>query len=451
MISGLTSCRKYLDIVPKGKIIPENTGDYRLLLDQINTNGKSVGFVRSYSNDLLMADDIMVTPFSAGFYGAAGQNALTFAEHIYQDFESDPDWEALYNQIYVTNLVINEVMDSKSGSQQEKSKLQAEARVHRAHALLILVNLYARHYNPATAATDPGVPLRIKLDFEENLKRASVQDVYDFILNDLSLSLEALPPAPELNINYRPVSAAAYALLARASLFMNRIEDALKYADSSLKRYNVLVNYNTLGPNPLIPGSLQIPIGLQNKEVLLLKSAVSNASLFYADNNLMALYDKQNDLRVPAMYFNDALFGMSYGYISSEWSGRQPVKGPSVPEMYLIRAESYARLGDIDKAIDDINMLRGFRYKAGSSYTLTASTKEEALALVKEERRRELAFRGSRLFDIKRYNTFDNDNITVTHTVNGTDYSLTPGSPRFVLPIGRKYIDLNKEIIQNPR
>src|SRR5690606_38962661 len=119
---GSASCKKYLDIAPKGKIIPEKTADYRLLLDQVNSAGKSSGFVRSFSNDLLMSDDLQVTPFSANFYGPADQNLLSFAEHIYQDFESDPDWESLYNQIYVTNLVILQVMDSKNGSQQEKEQ-----------------------------------------------------------------------------------------------------------------------------------------------------------------------------------------------------------------------------------------------------------------------------------------------------------------------------------------
>ncbi len=82
-----------------------------------------------------------------------------------EDFESDPDWESLYNQIYVTNLVILQVMDAKNGTQQEKEQLLAEARVHRAYAYLTLVNLYAKHYTASTAATDAGVPLRQGLDF----------------------------------------------------------------------------------------------------------------------------------------------------------------------------------------------------------------------------------------------------------------------------------------------
>lgn len=451
VLTATASCKKYLDIVPKGKIIPKNTDDYRLLLNQTTARGSSKGFVNSFSNDLPMADDMDVNAFSESLYKTPDQNLLSFAAHIYQDFESDPDWEALYNQVYVANLVINEVMDSDGGSEAEKNKLLAEARVHRAYAFLMLVNLYAAPYTTATAASDPGVPLRKGLDFEEKLNRASVQEVYSFILSDLSLSLGKLPAAPELNYNYRPVEAGVEALLARTYLYMNDFEKAFQHADASIKLYGTLVNYNTLPASPIFTGGLQLPQNLQNKEILLLKSVVSATSLFYTNPGLLGLYDQQNDLRFKAWYASDAAFGLNNGYISTSWTGNVPCKGPSTSEMYLVRAECYARSGKANEAIQDLNTLRSSRFKTGSSYQLSASTAAEALQMVKAERRRELAFRGFRLFDIKRFNTIDGDNISVSHTLNGTTYTLTPGSPRAVLPIGRKYIDLNPEITQNTR
>jgi len=448
----LGSCHKYLDIVPKGKIIPEKTNDYRLLLDQTSANGKSNGFTNSFGNDVFMSDDIMVTSFSVNFYDAPSQNVLSFAEHIYQDFESDPDWDALYNQIYVSNLVINQVMDSKEGTETEKKQLLSEAKVHRAFAFLTLVNLYAKPYNATTAASDPGVPLRLGIDFEESLQRASVQGVYDLIIKDINDAITGLPDAaPQTNLNFRPVKSAAYVLLARTYLFMNKINEAFQNADASLQLYQKLIDYNTLPNSSLIPGMLQFPMGLQNSEESLYKTTNSSASLFYADSALMHLYDIQHDLRVPTLYFNDALFGLNFGYISSEWSGRTPVKGTSVPEALLIRAECYARNGKVTEAMADVNTIRQKRFKTGSDYVLSATDAGDALKKVKEERRRELAFRGVRWFDIRRYNAFDNDNITVTHILNGQTYSLAPNSARTVLPIGRKYITLNPEITQNPR
>jgi len=448
---SLTGCKKYLDIVPKGKIIPQKTNDYRLLLDQISPKGSSNGFTQSFSNDVLLSDDMEVNTFSAGFYKATAQNVLMFAEHIYQDFESDPDWEALYNQIYVANLVVKEVMDSEGGTDAEKNQLLAEAKVHRAYAYLILVNLYARQYVAATAATDPGVPIRKNLDFEEKLPRASVQEVYNYILQDLNEALGKLPATPQLNLNYRPVEASCHALLARTNLYMNNIQSALTYATSSLQLYNTLTDYNTLSPGQSFPGTLAELTGLQNREVLLLKSPTSPESFFYGSDALVGLYDQQNDLRFKAKFASDAAFGLNFGFISTGWSGKTPAKGLSTAEMLLTRAECYARTEKVNEAMTDLNTLRKSRFKTGSSTLLTATSPAQALLLVKQERRRELAFSGIRWFDIKRYNIIDNDNISVTHFINGTSYTLPPNSLRSVLPIGRKYIDLNPEIIQNPR
>lgn len=451
LIVSLAGCKKYLDIIPKGKIIPQKTSDYRLLLDQISPKGSSNGFTQSFSNDVLMSDDMEVNAFSASFYNAADQNVLTFAEHIYQDFESDPDWEALYNQIYVANLVTSQVMDAEGGTTAEKNVLLAEAKVHRAYAYLILVNLYGKQYVAATAATDPGVPIRKNLDFEEKLPRATVQEVYNYILQDLTDALGKLPATPQLNLNYRPVEAASNALLARVNLCMNNIPSALAYANSSLQLYNTLIDYNTLPAGQSFPGTLAEPNGLQGKEVLLLKSPTSPDSFFYGSGSLVSLYDQQNDLRFKAKFASDAAFGLNFGFICTGWSGKTPAKGPSTAEMLLIRAECYARTEKVNEAMADLNTLRKTRFKTGSNSMLTAASPAQALLLVKQERRRELAFSGARWFDIKRYNVVDRDNITVTHLVNGVSYTLPSNGVRAVLPIGRKYIDLNPEIIQNPR
>lgn len=452
IVMGFLSCKKYLDITPKGKLIPQKTSDYRLLLNQVSSKGKSKGFWQSFSKDAMVDDDIAINTFSNTYFGANDLNAFQYADHLYLESESDLDWENLYNQIYVANLVATEVMSSEGGTEQEKRQLLAEARVHRAHAYLILVNLYAKQYNPATAGTDLGVPIRTGLDFEEKLPRQTVQKVYDYIITELSQAVPALPLTPDPATAFRPVKPAAYTLLARVSLYMNKPQDAYNYADSSLRCYNKLVDYNKLPPSPQFPDDvLAYPVNFKNEEALMEKTGSTSYPLMYASASLLGLYDTVNDLRFKTLYFPDRLFGLNFGYISTEWSSKSPFKGPSVPETYLIRAESSARLGNGGAAMDDLNQLRKYRYKTGSNYILSASGAAEALELVKAERRRELPFRGFRYFDLKRYNAFDGANLTVTHQLPAGTYTLAPNSPRVLLPIGRKYIALNPEILQNPR
>ncbi|NIG53837.1 RagB/SusD family nutrient uptake outer membrane protein [Chitinophaga sp. Cy-1792] len=451
MVVTASSCKKYLDLKPKGSFIPEKTTDYRLLLDETSPKGKSNGFFYTYGMDIMLDDDMAVNPFSQTYYNTNAMNAWQFAENIYLENESDADWEAMYNQIYTANLVTTQVMSASGGSDADRRQLMAEARVHRAYAYFMLVNLYAKQYGPA-AATDPGVPIRRGLDFEEKLPRASVQDVYDYIKADLVNAIPDLPAAPVLGLTNRPVKSSAYTLLAKVSLFRNDAAAALSYADSSLKIYSTLIDYNTLTPNPSFPDVLSYPQNFKNPEMLLEKTGTMISPIVYATNDLLALYDSNNDLRFSTYFFNDKSFGLGFGYFSNEWSGRSATKGPSVPETWLIHAEANARLGNTAAAIQDINTLRAARYKKGSTYQLSAANAAVALSIVKTERRREMAFRGSRWFDIRRYNVFDNDNITVTHTLpNGTVYTLAPNSNRTALAIGRKYIAMNPEITQNPR
>lgn len=446
------SCKKYLDIKPKGAFIPGKTSDYRLLLDEVTPREKSNGFVNTYSMDVMMDDDLVINTFSQSFYNANRLSAFRFNEHLFLEQESDPDWLAMYNQIYTANLVVEQVMSSTGGTDTEKRQLLAEARVHRAYAYFILVNIYAKQYDPATAANDAGVPVRQGLDFEEALPRASVKAVYDQVLADLQTSANDLPASPDPAATFRPSKATAFSLLAKTFLFMNNAADAHRYADSSLKYYNILIDYNTLPTHPAFPQYvLNYPTNYQNPETLMEKSNVSSYALVFAAPALLSLYDTDNDLRWKTYFTPDFLLGMNNGSFSSEWSGRVPSKGPSVPETYLIRAESSARLGNTQNALDDLNLLRSKRYKTGSNYTLSAPDANAALNIVKAERRREMAFRGSRYFDIRRFNKFDNANITITHTLGSEQFTLTPNSNRTALPIARKYIALNPEISQNPR
>lgn len=452
LVTTAVACKKYLDIKPKGAFIPEKTSDYRLLLDATTAKEKSNGFFSTYGMDVMLDDDMSVNSFSLTYFDANALNAFRYAENIYLDYEADKDWEAMYNQIYTANLVVAQVMDSRGGTDNEKRQLMAEAKVQRAYAYYILINLYAKQYNSATAASDPGVPLRKGLEFEETLPRASVQEVYNYISEDLNSAVPDLPLKPDMAATNRPAKPTAYTLLAKVSLFKNDAPAAYAYADSSLKYYHTLVDYNILPPNPGYPTQvLMYPQNFQNPETLMEKTGPMLSPVSYASNELLALYDAANDLRYKAFFFSDSNFGLNFGSFSNEWSGRLPAKGPSVPETYLIRAESSARMNNAAAAMDDVNLLRSFRYKTGSSYTLSAANAAAALTIVKAERRREMAFRGSRYFDIRRYNAFDNANITITHTLSDGTFTLPPNSNRTALAIGRIYISQNPEIIQNPR
>ncbi len=108
--------------------------------------------------------------------------------------------------------------------------------------------------------------------------------------------------------------------------------------------------------------------------------------------------------------------------------------------MYLIRADLYARAGNIAAALQDLNTLLAARYQTGTftPYQATSLSADQALALIISERRKELCYRNElRWADLKRLISDSRFAITLTRNLAGTTYTLAPGDKRytFLIPI----------------
>jgi hypothetical protein len=103
-------------------------------------------------------------------------------------------------------------------------------------------------------------------------------------------------------------------------------------------------------------------------------------------------------------------------------------------EVYLIRAECFARAGDVVDALKDLNTLMAKRIKSAFFVPFIASTGTDALKLILTERRKELVMRGLRWTDLRRLNK-EGYNIALTRVINGQTYTLLPNDPRYILPI----------------
>ena len=189
----MASCDDYLDIKPKGVVIPEKCEDYEKLLNYAQLMKAS----DSYPN--FMTDDVFL-PYNDDLTGGyvslelPNQRLYTFDSEVFGDGEQDGLWEYSYNRIYTYNVIIQEVMNSTQATEEHKKQVRAEALMGRAFEYLTLVNAYGKHYDPATAATDPGVPLMLDEDINKSdLQRASVQAVYDQIKKDLDEAALDLP------------------------------------------------------------------------------------------------------------------------------------------------------------------------------------------------------------------------------------------------------------------
>ena len=441
-----------LDLKPFQEVLPSTVEEYRLLMDQRSRSRNfSWGRAPMYNADFFMTDEYKIPDGEYGNYSPQGftrlADAAIWAENFGTPEDEDEDWTQLNNHILIANIVIEAMEDpANTGDAATRQLLIAEAQVHRAYAYWALVNLYSKQYDPATAATDLGVPIKQTSEFQESFTRATVQEVYDQILEDLNgaISSGALP-AGRQSIAVRPNRAAAYAILAKTHLSMGNYQEALEAANTSLQNYSTLLDYTSF---------FRLPFNFDNEELLMLKEPLNerfingNVRFFVADE-LLALFD-ENDQRVSFFTRRDFFSGELVIDKGSTFSNTNFFISPTVAEMYLIRAECNARVGDLAAVEDDLNVIGQHRitgYVDLPEYTDRAT----ALADVKTERRRELMAKGVRLFDLKRYNAFDNANISLTRTIEGTTYTLEPNSNRWIVPLTRSLLQLDPGLEQSPR
>lgn len=448
----MASCDDYLDIKPKGMVIPEKCEDYEKLLNYAQLMKAS----DSYPN--FMTDDVFL-PYDDDLTGGyvslelPDQRLYTFDSEVFGDGESDGLWEYSYNRIYTYNVIIQEVMGSTQATEDHKKQVRAEALMGRAFEYLTLVNAYGKHYDPATAATDPGVPLMLDEDINKtNLQRASVQAVYDQIKKDLDEAAFDLPERPVLNA-FRASKPVGYGMLARMYLYMGDYEKALENAKISLEHNSALQSilpYEVVDVNKWI-GRINVPDRANNPENIYIRLApytFGMSSSVYGSEDLIKLYDKEKDMRY-LLYFTRYIDGVDSDY--DFWAPFLYTNmAMATPEIYLIAAECEARIGKIENAMKYINTLRDNRIK--DNVALTASTKQEALKLVLEERRRELTFVGcTRLIDLKRLNREPEFAKTIIHEVEGVEYKLEPNSPKYILPIPPTVLRFNPNMTPNNR
>ena len=126
-----------------------------------------------------------------------------------------------------------------------------------------------------------------------------------------------------------------------------------------------------------------------------------------------------------------------------------PFTGLATDELYLIRAEANAFADNIPEAMNDINTLLTNRYLTGTYTPPVINTREEALQLIRDERRKELAFRGQRWPDLRRFN-IEGANIELSRILNSKVHTLAPNSKLYTLPLPPEIITLGK-LQQNDR
>ena len=453
----LGACSDFLDETPKGTMIPQTINDFGLILDDYDEYLGQNKIIAGPTNTIMMSDDVWVSDSMTKFsrYDQSALRAYRWEDNIFTVSENDDNYNDFYHCIYICNYILENVDNAPEGGSFTREYVRGAASFHRAFAYFCLVNMYAPHWDEATAETDLGVPLTTRANINDVLDRVTVAEVYEQIFKDLAVADTCLDATIEYT--YRPSLAAVQGLYARIYLYQGKYEECWKAARKAREITGEPVDYNQYSLEGVSPDEGIDGMSWNDWEmpdIIIYKEGMSDL-LFSGDYNLsqelIDLFDKDTDLRWQ-LFVTDCDYdigdpGTDYPRISSFMYPNN--RGLNVGEMWITEAEALCREGDIDGALYALNTLARKRHVTGTYEDVTERDPERLLQLILDERRRECMFKGTRWFDLKRLNKEPRFAKPVTHSYFEGTYTLEPNSPHYVLPFPLKVINANPSIEQN--
>jgi len=443
----ITSCSKQQDWLEEkvnlNSVVPKKIADFQALLDNNNvfqTQG-TLGVISNGQFYILDAQyDAIALPIS--------RNAYIWNKTIYEG-ASFSDWDKNYQMIAIANICLEGLAKIKITTSNKAAYQLSKGIAHynRSLAYFNLIQLFAKTYNVNTANSDLGVPVRLSSDVNEKPVRSSIKACYDQIIADLNEAVNSLPI--ETGLQIRPSKIVAKGTLARVHLVLENWALANQFSTEALNQYSVLIDFNSLSTTATLP----FPT-FQNRNIEVLNYREMNASTNYASNSsfidstLYASYDN-NDLRKTIFFRLFANKPIFKGFYTG--NAYTPFGGLATNELYLIKAEALARIGNTQEALQTLNTLLEKRWRRGTFRSITANTPDETLRIVISERRKEIPFTGNLTWsDLKRLNKDPRFVRTLKRTIKNVVYELPPNSSRYVLPIPDAEIKLTG-IPQNER
>ncbi|RZJ53015.1 MAG: RagB/SusD family nutrient uptake outer membrane protein [Flavobacterium sp.] len=356
-------------------------------------------------------------------------------------------WDACYKAIAHANKALEAI--DELGNPASLNPQKGEALIARAYSHFMLVSLWSKRYNPATAATDLGIPYVTKpeTDLITKYKRNTIAEVYEFIQKDIEEGLKYVTndyKQPRFHFNIQ----ASKAFASRFYLVKGDWDRVIALSDD-------------LGSRPegkLRDFSTYEPLGVEDQQLKYAASDVETNLLIVSANTIVSRVYYSNrfnlsGLRRPEIFgANTNLFGKAYYYNFYSSNGSTTLFLPkfyeyfkysnvtaaigdpyvaevllSNDEFFLDRIEAHVMKGRIALANDELEYFLATRtptYDPATDkltearvvamfpviqdeytpfYTMTPVQTSYIKAIV-ETRRRDFIHEGIRWFDIKRFN-----------------------------------------------
>ena len=456
---SLPGCKKMLDTPPDNRAELNSADKVSQLLTSAYPSSDYITFCES------MSDNAGDRGFKTYLNAVINDNPYRFTDFSSSDDGSiDTYWGSCYKAISAANQALQACNEAKNPA--DYSAYKGEALIARAYSHFMLVSLFAKTYDPATAASDLGIPYVTEPEktLYKTYDRKTVAYVYDMIEKDLTDGMPLLNDNAYKVPAYRFTKAAAHAFASRFYLFKKQYDKVIEQANLTFPTNigSYLRPWNSTYAGLSEAGLKAIYTSTTEKANLLLATTSSlwarwpgyryglNINIYasvyaYGQSkisggqwayNVLSYGTSGQDIGLPKWRENfvntSPAIGYAYIYV--------PLL--SAEEVLFNRAEALVMQGNYAAALTDLNTFMSTRIvnysetdnkltqEKVTAFYNTADVKQALINTILDLKRAEFMQEGLRWFDILRYN------LPVTHIdENKKEFSLQPNDLRRVLQI----------------
>ncbi len=431
LIALSTACDDFLDLEPKNTPVGEAYWE-----TEADANSAVLGGYYKLRETLRFGGGLNF--FTYGDFPAQIWESGRWAQnpfkgiYIYDGNGELSDWSPFYKVILAANVAIKNIADMPenifSGGDSKRNSYIGEALFIRAFTYFYMTRIWGEVpliLDPIEDAS--GLAYDVPLATEEQLLKQCLEDL---TLANSYLTWKYTAGA----INTRANKGSVNALMAHIYMWNTRankstidtkdFERAIACCDSIEQEgpYELVSaeNYLSIWKGKSIEGIFEFPFDAAQKEMFSKNQGFVDRFLGYPyvneldmknlgpififSQDFFNLYSDPNDLRTQYLFENfnnrSQCFTLKYNQIQytntekTDWVTDNNVVIFRLADIYLLRAEAYAKLGEYDKAIKYLDRVR---VRAGTG-NYTGST-DRLYMEIGDERERELFLEGHRLYD----------------------------------------------------
>jgi len=472
----LFSCEDFLNREPVEQVsINQQFSTVEGLLEALNGAYREYEALYSNQEFFVYADAIAGNvKFSPNRQGFADVPSSFQQVYSFEEQAENGTFNTLYGDFYgllnALNLILENIDEPSGLDEQLRQQVIAETLAMRACVHFELTKLFAQTYSFTPDAQHPGIVYNTQTltAGEDFPARETLAETYNLIETDFLEALDRFTAQQALegpetsyfnSLNIR-------ALLSRFYLYKGDWESCISQANSVINSnvtltprdqlVNQWANFEPISETlfeftPPLTGEDGIVSSSVSEffDVVFLNDELVDFGRYTASNDLVSLYD-ENDIRnLGGLLVSQdipTITPIGEEEVTYNFTRKFPANDGAVmirlSEVYLNRAEAYAKSGQEAQALNDLQVIRE---RANPSAETLDVSGDVLIDEILTERRRELAFEGHLLYDLAR----NGQSIIRNDGCNISICQLDFPNDRFILPIPQSSIIINENMVQN--